>query len=109
MVADTAEKPSLSLIDKFGLKFYSATIVQALIVLIVFKFHAPVLALSMIGFTNVIGAFLPIKAKDDREHSRVQNNNKWLLGPLIVSCLSTPVILAYSWLNYDYILNAPIG
>lgn len=48
---------------------------------------------------------MPIKAKDDRYLSKIQNSNKFLLGPLIISCISTPIIIYLAWRNYDVLVQ----
>lgn len=65
--------------------------------------------MGFVSFYNSIGNYLPIKAKDDRHLTKIQNNNKYLLGPLIVSCLSTPIIMAIVWHNFDQITRHLTG
>lgn len=90
----------LTFSEKYGLRFYSFLIPQILgVSLLLTTNHAP-LILAFISFYNNIGNFLPIKAKDDRHLSKIQNSNVFLLGPLIVSCFSTPAILFVIWRNY---------
>ena len=35
----------------------------------------------------------------------MQNSNLWLMGPCVLCCLSTPLIMAIIWLNYDYLVG----
>lgn len=61
--------------------------------------------MSFVSFYNVIGNYLPLPVDTDRERqiAKAQNNNKYLLGPLIYSCLSTPAIMLIVW-NYYHLL-----
>ena len=68
------------------------------------NFRDPYFYIAFAGLYNVLGNYLPIKAQDQRHWNKVQNANKYLLGPLIVSCLSTPLILCIIWRNYDQIV-----
>lgn len=72
------------------------------------KTQNPSLALAFVAFYNGIGNYLPIKAKDDKHLYKLQNTNKFLLGPLISSCISTPVFIYISWKNYDTIISDSI-
>lgn len=41
--------------------------------------------------------------------NKIQNQNKYLLGPLIASCLSTPLILYVLWRNYDNLVGDTVS
>lgn len=81
---------------------------QLLVIFILVKTQNPSLALAFVAFYNGIGNYLPIKAKDDKHLYKIQNTNKFLLGPLISSCISTPVFIYISWENYDIIISDSI-
>lgn len=53
----------------------------------------------------MIGNYLPISAKDDKNLSQTQNKNRFLLGPLIANCISTPIILYIMWTNYETLVE----
>lgn len=95
---------SLTFAQKYGIKFYSALISQALVLYIAITTRNVNLALSFVSFYNIIGHYLPVKVEEQKQISKLQNNNKWILGPLIASCLSTPVILFILWRNYDNVI-----
>lgn len=96
---------TLTFAEKYGLKFYSFLIPQIIAISMLLITDNSPLALAFTGFSNIIGNFLPIKAKDDKHLSKIQNDNVYLLGPLIVSCLSTPTIIFVIWRNYDFLVK----
>lgn len=98
---------TLTAAEKYGLKFYSFFISQLCTLALLLTTRSIPLALGFVSFYNVIGNFLPIKVDIEREKhiNKLQNNNKYLLGPLIASCLSTPIILYVLWRNYDQLVG----
>lgn len=96
--------------EKYALKFYISIISQSLVLWILFHTQSALLSLTFIAFYNALGKILSIKVDHDREKmlNKIQNTNKYLLGPLISNCISTPVIMYFVWRNYNLLpLNSP--
>jgi hypothetical protein len=109
-ISGSQEKlPQLTFSEKFGLKYYSFVINQILSLFILLTTRSSPLTLAFISFQNGIGSYLPIKATDNKVFNKIQNTNKLLLGPLILSCISTPIILAVLWKNYEAIITDSIS
>lgn len=97
----------MTAVEKYGLKFYSFLLTQLCTLSLLLTTRSIPLALAFVSFYNIVGNFLPIKVDKEREKyiNKLQNNNKYLLGPLIASCLSTPIVLYVLWRNYDSLVG----
>lgn len=57
---------SLTFAQKYGIKFYSALISQALVLYIAITTRNVNLALSFVSFYNIIGHYLPVKVEEQK-------------------------------------------
>lgn len=77
----------MSFSEKLGLRFYSFILAHILTLTMAFVLKSGYLTLFSATFYTLVGAYLPLKADLKPNSTTEQNNNKFLLGPLIASCI----------------------
>lgn len=62
-----------------------------------------------LGSVLSIGAYLPLTDTTDHTYSKQLNKHASVMGPCVLSCIMTPVILGIFWFNYDTLIGEGYG
>lgn len=92
---------SISFIEKYALIYYTP-LLQHFISVTILLYTSDVKLFSAINtFLIICSYYIPIEDKQNTQFSLSLNKTKWALIPLILNCLSTPIVLYLVWQNYD--------
>ena len=108
-LAERMKTPSaMAFEEKYGIRYYNFLLAEVSALLILNHTKDLQIASGFVLMMTVLGSYLPIKDTENTDHSREVNKSSWLLGPLIVSCITKPIILYYLWVNFeDFNLSNP--
>ena len=68
-----------------------------------------VLVMMFCIFHNVMSFLIPAKDPYQQKYAKELNKSLTVMGPPILSCLMTPVMLAIFWIKFDAFIGNSIG
>lgn len=90
----------MNVIDKFALRYYGYLPVHLIVAFCIYYLHDSLLAFLYIGFHNSVTQFM-FRDEGNEKYSKELNRNSFQLGPLILSCLCTPLMMCVYWSCFD--------
>lgn len=94
---------------KYAIRYYCFLIQQCIGLALAFWSHNMTLVMLFSIFHNVMAFLIPAKEPLDQKYAKQLNKSLAVMGPPIVSCLMTPVMLGIFWVHFDTLVGDSIA